>query len=90
MALSGKNLAERPGRMRIGGRPLYILKATEFYCFSLRICYILLVIFLKFLAVRQKEYFDLIEEDNGEKLGNFIAELELQAIKDIIRFLHIH
>jgi len=40
--------------------------------------------------LRRKEYFDLIEEDNPEKLGNFIAELELQAIKDIIRFLHIH
>jgi len=39
--------------------------------------------------IRRKEYFDLIEEDNSEKLGNFIAELELQTIKDVIRFLHI-
>jgi len=39
--------------------------------------------------LRRKEYFDLIEEDNGKNLGAFIAEIELQTIKDLIRFLHI-
>ena len=39
--------------------------------------------------IRRKEYFDLIEEDNGKNLCAFIAELELQTIKDIMRFLHI-
>jgi len=41
-------------------------------------------------VLKRKEYFDLIEEDDGKKLGDYIAELELQTIKDLIRFLHIH
>jgi len=39
--------------------------------------------------LKRNEYFSLIEEDDGKKLGTFIAEIELQTIKDITRFLHI-
>jgi Fic family protein len=40
-------------------------------------------------VLKRKEFFLLIEEDNGNNLGAYIGELELQTVKDLIRYLHI-
>ena len=39
--------------------------------------------------VKREEYFNILERDDSKEIGNFIAQLELQTIKDLMRFLHI-
>ena len=39
--------------------------------------------------LRRKDYYSVLEKNISVDFGNYIAELELQAIKDMMRFLHI-
>jgi Fic family protein len=40
-------------------------------------------------VLKRSEYYHFIETDDGEGFGNYVAELELQTIKDLIMFLQI-
>jgi Fic family protein len=40
-------------------------------------------------VLKRSEYFNLIETNDSNDFGNYVAELELQTIKDLMRFLHI-
>lgn len=40
-------------------------------------------------VLQRSHYFNLLETNDSSHFGNFIAELELQTIKDLIRFFHI-
>jgi Fic family protein len=40
-------------------------------------------------VLKWPEYFDLIEANNSDDFGMYIAQLELQTIKDLMRFLRI-
>jgi Fic family protein len=39
--------------------------------------------------LKRVDYYAALEKNKSEDFGNFIAELELQTIKDIMRFLHL-
>jgi Fic family protein len=40
-------------------------------------------------VLRRLDYYNILERNNSEDFGNFIAELELQTIKDLMRHLHL-
>jgi Fic family protein len=40
-------------------------------------------------VLKRLEYFNLIETNDNKNFGNYIAELELKTIKDVMRFLHL-
>jgi len=40
-------------------------------------------------VIQRSKYFDLIEANDSKDFGKYIAEIELQTIKDMIRFFHI-
>jgi Fic family protein len=40
-------------------------------------------------VLKRSHFFHLLEENNSKNFGVFIAELELQTVKDLIRFFHI-
>jgi Fic family protein len=40
-------------------------------------------------VLRRAEYYNALEKNEKEYFGNYIAELELQTIKDLMRHLHI-
>jgi len=40
-------------------------------------------------VLRRSDYYMVLEKNNRKAFGNYIAELELQTIKDLMRFLHI-
>jgi Fic family protein len=40
-------------------------------------------------VLKWEEYFDLIEANNSDDFGMYIARLELQTIKDLMKFLHV-
>jgi hypothetical protein len=39
--------------------------------------------------VNRINYYNLLERNNAKDFGNFIAGLELQTIKDLMRHLHL-
>ncbi|GHV08443.1 hypothetical protein FACS189485_19940 [Spirochaetia bacterium] len=39
--------------------------------------------------LRRTDYYNILERNNSTDFGNFIAGLELQTIKDLMRFLHL-
>ena len=39
--------------------------------------------------LRRTDYYRLLENNDRTAFGNYIAELELQTIKDVMRFLHL-
>ncbi|MDR1933942.1 MAG: Fic family protein [Spirochaetales bacterium] len=39
--------------------------------------------------LRRADYYNTLERNNSTDFGNFIAGLELQTIKDLMRFLHL-
>ncbi|MDR1972475.1 MAG: Fic family protein [Treponema sp.] len=39
--------------------------------------------------VRRTDYYNILERNNSTDFGNFITGLELQTIKDLMRFLHL-
>jgi Fic family protein len=40
-------------------------------------------------VLKRSEYFHLLEKNDSNDFGHYIAVLELDTIKDLIRFLHI-
>ncbi|MDR3284918.1 MAG: Fic family protein [Treponema sp.] len=40
-------------------------------------------------VLRRIDYYNALEKNKSENFGNFIAELELQTIKDVMRYLHL-
>ena len=40
-------------------------------------------------VLRRAEYYSVLERNKSGEFGNYIAELELQTIKDLMRFLHV-
>jgi Fic family protein len=40
-------------------------------------------------VIRRVDYYNALEKNKTEDFGNFIAELELQTIKDLMRHLHL-
>jgi Fic family protein len=40
-------------------------------------------------VLRRSDYYSVLEKDETIDFGNYIAELELQTIKDLMRFLHL-
>jgi Fic family protein len=40
-------------------------------------------------VLRRVDYYNALENNKIEYFGNFIAELELQTIKDLMRYLHL-
>ena len=35
------------------------------------------------------DYYNVLEKNKSKDFGEYIAELELQTIKDLMRFLHL-
>jgi Fic family protein len=40
-------------------------------------------------VLRRLDYYNALEKNKREDFGNFIAELELQTVKDLMRYLHL-
>jgi len=40
-------------------------------------------------VLRKADYYNILERNNSDDFGVYIAELELQTLKDLMRFLHI-
>jgi Fic family protein len=40
-------------------------------------------------VLRKQDYYNVLERNNSNDFGVYIAELELQTLKDMMRFLHI-
>ena len=40
-------------------------------------------------VLRRRDYYNVLEKDKSKDFGDYIAELELQTIKDLMRFLHL-
>jgi Fic family protein len=40
-------------------------------------------------VLRRLDYYNVLEKNDGEVFGLYIADLELQTIKDLMRFLHV-
>jgi len=40
-------------------------------------------------VLRRTDYYNVLEKNNSNDFGIYIAELELQTIKDLMRFLHL-
>jgi Fic family protein len=40
-------------------------------------------------VLRRADYYNVLEKNNSDEFGVYIAELELQTLKDLMRFLHI-
>jgi len=40
-------------------------------------------------VLRKADYYNILERNNSDDFGVYIAELELQTLKDLIRFLHL-
>jgi Fic family protein len=40
-------------------------------------------------VLRKADYYNLLERNNSDDFGFYIAELELQTLKDLMRYLHI-
>jgi hypothetical protein len=40
-------------------------------------------------VLRIIDYYNVLENNKSGDFGNFIAELELQTIKDLMRYLHL-
>jgi Fic family protein len=40
-------------------------------------------------VLRKADYYNVLERNNSEDFGVYIAELELQTLKDLMRFLHL-
>jgi len=40
-------------------------------------------------VLRRADYYNVLEKNNQNDFGKYIAELELQTIKDLMRFLHV-
>jgi hypothetical protein len=39
--------------------------------------------------LRRTDYYNILERNDGKDFGNFISGLELQTIKDLMRYLHL-
>ena len=39
--------------------------------------------------LRRRDYYNILERNKSKDFGNYIAELELQTLKDLMRFLHL-
>jgi Fic family protein len=39
--------------------------------------------------IKRIDYYNILEKNNNKDFGEFIAEFELQTIKDLIRYLHL-
>jgi Fic family protein len=40
-------------------------------------------------VLRKTDYYNILERNNSDDFGIYIAELELQTLKDLMRFLHL-
>ena len=40
-------------------------------------------------VLRRMDYYNVLEKNDNNDLGIYIAELELQTLKDLMRFLHL-
>ena len=40
-------------------------------------------------VLRRSDYYNVLEKNKSKDFGDYIAELELQTIKDLMRFLHL-
>jgi Fic family protein len=40
-------------------------------------------------VLRKADYYNILERNNSDDFGVYIAELELQTLKDLMRFLHL-
>ncbi|MDR2144675.1 MAG: Fic family protein, partial [Treponema sp.] len=40
-------------------------------------------------VLRRKDYYNILEKNNGNDFGKYIAGLELQTVKDLMRYLHL-
>ena len=40
-------------------------------------------------VLRRMDYYNILERNNSGDFGNYIAELELQTVNDLMRFLHL-
>ena len=40
-------------------------------------------------VLRRLDYYNVLERNISNDFGNYIAELELQTLRDLMRFLHI-